>query len=437
MATTKGWDPQPTATLQLTVGARWRLTVVDGARSESFPLPGSGTRIVGRSRSADVVIDHPAISRQHFRIEIDGGVKVVDLGSRNGVWLGGALLAANVATEVGGGETFRIGPLVLLVHRSHDAQEEAPRATDKERGGAMAALWEMVARVAASPLNILVRGETGAGKDVVAQEIHRRSPRAAKPLLRLNCASLSPSLLESELFGHERGAFTGATHAKPGLLETADGGTVFFDEVGDMPIELQARLLRFLEDREVRRVGALRSRTVDVRFISATHRDLEAAIAVGRFRQDLYFRLNGMSLVVPPLRERREEIEDLSRKLLDEAARRMGDARAPAIASAALAALRAHEWQGNVRELRNTLERALALSGGGEIGVEHLLLARSSADSSTPSGDSDPERQRLIDALEQVAGNQTAAARLLGVSRTTLVKRLERYQLSRPRKPSR
>ncbi len=178
--------------------------------------------------------------------------------------------------------------------------------------GTMQKLYKLVKRIAASPISVLLLGETGVGKEVMAETIHKESPRAPKALLRLNCAALSEQLLESELFGHERGAFTGAVTAKPGLLETAHGGTVFLDELGEMPLSTQAKLLRVLEDRQVQRVGSLKPKPIDVRFVAATNRDLEAEIAAGRFRQDLYFRLNGIAVTIPPLRERADEIERLA-----------------------------------------------------------------------------------------------------------------------------
>ena len=182
---------------------------------------------------------------------------------------------------------------------------------------AMRQLDTLVGRVAPSTINVLLLGETGVGKEVFAERLHERSARSSNPLLRLNCAALSESLVESELFGHERGAFTGAVASKPGLLEQAEGGTVFLDEVGDLPTAVQVKLLRVLEDRQVLRVGALKPLTIDVRFIAATHRDLEEMVSRGEFRQDLYFRLNGITLVIPPLRERRSEIPRLARAFAD------------------------------------------------------------------------------------------------------------------------
>jgi transcriptional regulator with GAF, ATPase, and Fis domain len=313
--------------------------------------------------------------------------------------------------------------------------------------GAMQRLHRLVERVAAGIISVLLLGETGVGKEVFAEAIHSRSPRSGKPFLKLNCAALTESLLESELFGHERGAFTGAVSQKPGLLETADGGTVFLDEVGELPASLQAKLLRVLEEKRVLRVGGTKSRVVDVRFIAATNRDLESEVDRGRFRRDLYFRLNGISLVIPPLRDRRGEIEPLARAFLRQAC---SGRTAPVLGPEVLARLQSYAWPGNIRELRNVMERAAVLAGEGPILAEHLPVEKMGhtlhpsarytqigLDGGT-SALSDQvaafERRRIIEALERCAGNQTKAARLLGMSRRTLVSRLRDYDIPRPRK---
>jgi transcriptional regulator with PAS, ATPase and Fis domain len=304
----------------------------------------------------------------------------------------------------------------------------------------MKQLYEVARRVAKSPLSVLLLGETGVGKEVLAEELHRASPRMGQPLLRLNCAGFTESLLESELFGYEKGAFTGAVKAKPGLLESAHGGTVFLDEVGELPLGLQAKLLRVLEQREVQRLGELRPRPIDVRFVAATNRDLEEEIARGTFRQDLYFRLNGISLVIPPLRERPDEIEPLARALIAQACRTMRRPSEPLLTSEIVALLRRYHWPGNVRELKNAIDRAVVLCAGDVLKPEHFSLERLSAPllSARPPArspirvgrtDAPPEaregsggqRERLLDALERCGGNQSEAAKLLGVSRKTLM----------------
>jgi len=345
------------------------------------------------------------------------------------------------------------------------------KAKDVIREGALARLEPLVNKVAASNISVLILGETGVGKEVLARMIHDRSPRADKPLVCLNCASLSESLLESELFGHEKGAFTGALAAKLGLLESAGGGTAFLDEVGEMPLSLQAKLLRVIEQREVLRVGALTPRAIDVRFLAATNRDLHHEISAGRFRQDLYFRLNGFAIVIPPLRERTEEIEALARHFMTVACKQSGRKRLD-IAPGALEMLRTYDWPGNIRELKNVIDRAVLLCSGHTITTEHVArerMGRMAAQSrpapaasvsiydasfeptvSTkvdlpkmrgqeatippPAEPVDDERARVVAALEQCAWNQTAAAKLLGMSRQTLVNRLDEFNLPRPRK---
>ena len=361
-----------------------------------------------------------------------------------------------------------------LVARSAKKQAAWNPEDPVVRTGALARLEPLVDKIAPGSISVLVLGETGVGKEVLARMLHERSPRAGKTLVCLNCASLSETLLESELFGHEKGAFTGAVAAKVGLLESANGGTVFLDEVGEMPLSLQAKLLRVLEQREVLRVGAVRPRAIDVRFVAATNRDLEQEIVRGRFRQDLYYRLNGFSLVIPPLRQRADEIEPLARHFISLSCRQLR--RKPLdIAPDAVEALLAYEWPGNIRELKNAIDRAVLLASGRSINAQHLphdrmVRALSSSDappasvrprartsettkemeipsvsfpfgttarppaSAPQSSHRDGEKERIIAALEQCAGNQTQAAKLLGVSRQTLVTRIETYNLPRPRK---
>ena len=354
--------------------------------------------------------------------------------------------------------------------------------------GVMQRMQAMIARVAAGQISVLVVGETGTGKEVLANAVHAMSPRANKPFLCLNCAALSEALLESELFGHERGAFTGALQAKAGLLESANGGTVFLDEVGEMPLTMQAKLLRVLEQRQVLRVGALTPRSIDVRFVSATNRDLEAEAARGTFRQDLYFRLNGILLVVPPLRERVDEIEHLTRTFITQFSNASPRSTPLKIAGDALGLLKRYRWPGNIRELRNVIERAVLLCEGDVISLKHLpfekmgrtLPSRAPIHAPAPGSiavpsmapearstmsdeisgfssrntlapdeppdeitsitvviplDSGAARERIVLALDQCKGNQTEAAKLLGISRRTLVSRLGQYSLPRPRKP--
>jgi transcriptional regulator with GAF, ATPase, and Fis domain len=303
---------------------------------------------------------------------------------------------------------------------------------------------------------------------VLAETIHRRSPRAAQPFLRLNCAALPESLLEGELFGHERGAFTGAHALKVGLLESTDKGTVFLDEIGELPLGTQAKLLRVLEERTVIRLGSTKPRHIDVRFVTATNRDLGREVRAGRFRGDLYYRITGLVVRIPPLRQRRAEIEPLARHFLREFCARSNQLE-PILMTEAIARLNAYEWPGNVRELRNVMERAALLATDGRIARDQVMLepvdeahlidgdeddfeaitrvvdqlpgqglARARAVSSPPALAASPpgesERDRIVRALEACGGNQTRAAKMLGVSRRTLINRLEEFGLPRPKK---
>ncbi len=306
---------------------------------------------------------------------------------------------------------------------------------------AMQDLYRVIERVAQGSISVLFLGETGVGKEVVASALHRSSPRRSAPLLRLNCAALSETLVDSELFGHEKGAFTGADRAKVGLLEAANGGTIFLDEVGELPLPTQAKLLRALEQREVLRVGALTARKIDVRFVSATNRDLEQEIARGKFRRDLYYRLNGVTLRVPPLRERKREIEPLARSFAERVSAEMGRP-VPSLSASALDLLRSYSWPGNIRELKNAVERAVLLAEDDTIDPVHLpiekLLTSWPKDQEETLAELDDEaradRARIVEALEQCAGNQTRASEILGISRQTLSKRLALYDIPRPRK---
>jgi DNA-binding NtrC family response regulator len=344
----------------------------------------------------------------------------------------------------------RVNGLLRSRERPAEPVPATPAATDG-RGSVMARVHDVAGRAAPSTISVLIMGETGVGKDVMARLIHRRSSRADKPFLALNCAGLTESLIESELFGHEKGAFTGANQFKLGLLETADGGTVFLDEVGELPLTVQAKLLRVIEMREVLRVGALKTRSIDVRFISATNRDLEAEVMKGGFRRDLFFRLNGISLTIPPLRERRSEIAPLARTFVEEACAENGRA-VPHMGPDIFRILELYSWPGNIRELKNVMERALVLCED-EILPDHLPLEKMTHDAhryvvtNGPSSDTLPavdrrsilgaardERQRMLDALAAWGGNQTRAAESLGMPRRTFVSKLDRYGFPRPRK---
>jgi two-component system response regulator AtoC len=288
---------------------------------------------------------------------------------------------------------------------------------------------------------VLLLGESGTGKDVLAREIHRRGPRKNKPFVAVDCAALTETLIESELFGHERGAFTDAKEKKPGLFEVADGGVIFLDEIGEMPLAMQSKLLRALEERSFKRVGGVRRYDLDVSIIAATNRDLREEVAKGRFREDLFFRLNVIAMRVPPLRERTDDVPLLVEAFLERFSKRFGR-RVTGVDAEAMSILQAWRWPGNVRELRNVLERMVLLGSDHVIHVEDLPAEIRWARPAATTGAGCPfvlpeegvnldevERGLLVQALERTGSNQSASARLLGISRYALRYRMEKFGL--------
>jgi len=423
------------------------LVLVVSAESGVSAVPIATTRAVtfGRGADADVTVVDQSVSRRHAMLRFEPEIALEDLGSTNGTIVHGRRLTPGERAPITIGSVFEIGRATVLLQRARELVQMTPAsaraAEDTVADPTMLRLYALLDAVAPTRLPILILGETGVGKDVFAAAAHARSPRASAPLVKLNCAAISESLMESELFGYERGAFTGADRAKPGFFEAAHGGTLFLDEIGEMPLATQAKLLRVLESGEVMRLGSLAPTTVDVRVISATNRDPRRLVAEQRFRADLFFRLNGISIAVPPLRARTGDIALLARLFARRAAEKLGRA-APALAPSALRALEAYGWPGNVRELRNVIDRAVALAGGAAtLEASHLLLGdeptleEPSADAATLRQEKESfEKQRVLDALAQTGGNQTKAAALLGVSRRTLVYKLEAFGVARPRK---
>ncbi|HVP19485.1 MAG TPA: sigma-54 dependent transcriptional regulator [Spirochaetia bacterium] len=304
----------------------------------------------------------------------------------------------------------------------------------------MRKVLEMVNIVRTSDSSVLIQGESGTGKELVARAIHYRGPRAPRPFIALNCAALPEALLESELFGHVKGAFTGANTDKKGLFEEADGGTLLLDEIGDMPPALQAKLLRVLQEGEVRRVGSTSVRKVDVRIIASTNKDLASLIAQGSFREDLYYRLAVIPIAIPPLRERREDIEPLCRHFMAVHSAKLGRD-VPGLDPRAMESMMDYSWPGNVRELENVIARAMTLSSAAHITREEFSRIFSLGRASTrqagvpdsnppaaPEGESQ-EREAILQALQQGNGNQTKAARILGIGRNTLWRKMKKYRI--------
>jgi DNA-binding NtrC family response regulator len=314
---------------------------------------------------------------------------------------------------------------------------------------ALREVLQKVEQVAPTHSTVLLRGETGTGKELVAHAIHINSPREAKPFVRVNCAALAAGVLESELFGHEKGAFTGAVARRPGRFELADGGTLFLDECGDLPQEVQVKLLRVLQEREFERVGGTETIRVDVRVISATHRDLEQQIADGKFREDLYYRLNVFPVTLPPLRDRLEDLPRLVEHFVQKFNRTTGKA-VRGFDPSAIAALQQYSWPGNVRELENVVERAIIVSRGTEVTAGDLDFGRRGQAAAPvpvamPAGGARPlqarlqeqEKNEIVAAIERNQGNIAGAARALGINRSTLYYRLRKHGLEHllPTKP--
>jgi len=341
---------------------------------------------------------------------------------------------------------FDFGELLATIERliegAPPGKPRSVRATHEQFGlmgdsPAMEAVRQRIRRVATSDATVLILGASGTGKELVARALHEYGHRSGRPMVSLNCAAIPESLIESELFGHERGAFTGATAAYAGLFKAADGGTLFLDEIGELPLTAQARLLRVLQTGDVRPVGSSRTQHVEVRLVAATHRDLAAEVKEGTFRGDLYFRLRVLEIRLPALRERGDDVVDLAKTFVDRACAKSGRPRL-ALSDAALAALRSHPFPGNVRELENAIERAVILSDGGDIGSEHLGLdAHEAAEqtSALPPHDflslNDYFRKFVLENQDKLT--EAELARRMGMSRKALWERRQRMNLPRKR----
>jgi DNA-binding NtrC family response regulator len=397
---------------------------------------------VGSHESNDIVIRDPLVSRFHCRITRENGVwRVVDSGSTNGTKLDGVRVRD---ADVADGSALTMGDSIVRL-KAGDAQRHDVVPTIPAFGALvgtslpMRRLFALLEKVADTDINVLIEGESGTGKELVASEIMQRSGRADRPFIVVDCGAISPSLVESELFGHVRGAFTGADRDRVGAFEAADGGTVFLDEIGELPLDLQPKLLRALEAKEIRRVGENRPRRVDVRVISATNRSLEREVNKGRFREDLYFRLAVISARVPPLRERVDDLGVLVRSFLaqlgvPEEQRLFG----PNV----IAEMAKHDWPGNVRELRNYVERSVVLqsawpdsaqelsthghvSSSEPAGIDLTVPFRTAKDSVIDAF----ERAYLSQLLEAAGGNMSKAARMAGMDRMYLHRIVQKHGL--------
>jgi DNA-binding NtrC family response regulator len=438
--------------------------------SRVFPLPANGTITLGRGDDASLQLRDTSVSRRHAKItHVDGRGQIDDLDSQNGTLVNREPVTA--ARSLVSGDTISVGSVTIVYHSSvARAESVPPRDLGDTRtldlgdrtvviaDPAMERMYELLERLATSELPVLVTGETGTGKELAARSLHQLSRRNAGPLVSLNCAAIQETLVESELFGHERGAFSGASTAKPGLLETASGGTMFLDEVGDLPATVQAKLLRVIETKRVMRLGDVRERTIDIRIVAATNRDLAQDVVAGRFRRDLFFRLSGATLWLPPLRDRPRELPLLANMFLRDACRQQerGSMRLSAAAHARLLGM---PWPGNVRELKHLMEYVAATVDAAIVEPDDLItplpgkptLQDISTRAETPPIEHiiDPlppgpnqfrplaeeirelEQARIHAALDAAQGNQRVAAQLLAMPLRTFVHKLRQYGLRR------
>ncbi|MCX4240184.1 sigma 54-interacting transcriptional regulator [Paraliomyxa miuraensis] len=391
---------------------------------------------IGRSRTADLSIDDASISALHAEIRVGSRfIELVDLGSHNGTYLNGRAVW-RVALQPG--DEIRLGSCVLElvgIEESDDALYPKDHFGDVlGHSRVMRELFGRLAELAPTPLTVLINGETGTGKEEIARSMHAASPRSDGPFVVLDCGCLPPTLVESALFGHVRGAFTGAVVDQAGAFEQANGGTIFIDEVGELPMEQQVKLLRVLDRREYKRVGDNRTRTADARVIAATHRDLRKRVEAGTFREDLYYRLARATVVVPPLRSRDEDIEVLARAFLDRHDKRL------TLEDSARAALREHDWPGNVRELQSVIEQAAFTVKGSTISRAQLLL-QERRDRATKLEEALRLKREYADVhravdqwllpmvIEECKGIIVHAAKVLGMSPNGLRNRMKKLKL--------
>jgi DNA-binding NtrC family response regulator len=419
----------------------------DGARV--LTLPDGSVFVVGRTSEADVVISERSLSRTHARIRADHGVVIVeDLQSKNGTKINGEMIKH---APLRPGDELMMGSVAAILLQPESASRWVEHAATPPSGPViesppMIVLYETVARFAGSNIPVLIQGETGVGKEVVARALHEKSERREHPMACINCGAIPALLVEDTLFGHERGAFTGALAQQKGVFESAHGGTVFLDEIGELPLAAQAALLRVLETKRITRVGSPKEIEVDVRIVAATNKNLEEMCEDGGFRWDLLYRLNAVTLKIPPLRQRTEEIPALAEHFLE---RVDSPRRALSIDAAAMRYLASYAWPGNVRELANVIQRAAVMAAGRAIGPDDLpervrSMAKdpdtddlSRAKAAAPDEDDGEstdfktqmqraEIQILLNALERTSWNQTEAAHRLQMPLRTLVHKIKK-----------
>ncbi len=446
-------------------GARLSVTISNGMTVEV--RLGQKEVKIGRGQEADLQLPDPSVSRLHAKIfRVGGQYFLADLRSRNGTHADGKRITQLALED---GRMFQVGPFRIHFHRpasgipageeptappemasaSFDSINAQPLRVTKRTGaptgsgeasfglvGGSAHVRKLIAtirRVAASDVPVLIEGETGSGKELVARGIHDASARRERPFIVVNCGAISSELIESELFGHEKGAFTGATAQRKGAFELANGGTIFLDEIGELPFSLQPKLLRALEQKEVKRVGGNDLLLADVRILAATNRNLRDEISRKTFREDLYFRIGAITVSIPPLRDRREDVAPIARHFLTLMESQVSGP-LPVLSPAALDAMISHDWPGNVRELRNAIQRAVVMAESGQLtGHDFSFLrktAKMEAETESVSGLSrweQAERTNILGELARQMGNKTKAARELGIAKSTLFEKLKKY----------
>ena len=413
-----------------------RLRIRDRGRERIAPLPDQGLT-VGSVQGNGLVLDDPFVSARHLRIERhDGRWQLVDAGSTNGTLLGGVRVWH---AEIPPGLPITVGDSQLVLELGTPREGRLPGSYEGmfSLDPGMRQVFDLIDRLAPSDLPASILGETGTGKELVARALHARSPRCDGPFIPVNCAAIPESLMESELFGHEKGAFSGAERQRKGAFEEADQGTLFLDEIGEMPLDLQSKLLRALDSGEVKRVGSSRPIQVSVRIVSATHRDLAAQVRAGKFREDLFFRLCVIPVAVPPLRRRQGDVRALAHRFLDAAAPRGLQLR---WSEEALQRLEAYDWPGNVRQLRNVVQRALLFRGEGTVLPASAVTFEDLRPPAGPGGDDttlylpgltmdDIEREAIRLSLRRHRGKRAAVVKELQIAKSTVMKRIGQWKL--------
>ncbi|UCF31340.1 MAG: sigma 54-dependent Fis family transcriptional regulator [bacterium] len=408
------------ATLQVTEGP-------DRGRAVTLE---EGVLVIGTHEEAGLRLNDPTVSRRHSEISrTSEGFLLQDLGSTNGTQLDGVRVDR---AYLKAGSIITLGKSVLGFQLSSETID--PKAGKLTRfgdmvgqSGPMREAFSLLSKLAVHDVTVLIDGETGTGKELAARALHDHGSRARGPFVVFDCSTVPSELMESELFGHRKGAFTGATEDRAGAVEQAEGGTLFLDEIGELPPTLQPKLLRLLDRREFRRLGTDGVRHTDIRFVAATNRDLEKQVRDGTFRQDLYFRVSAARVKLPPLRERPEDIPALAAHLLVEISGRSG--KKARLERDAERALKAYNWPGNVRELKNVLETSVALTTGDTITVDDLPPLGGGGGEAGGGSIRDAEAQAIREALDRAGGNKRKAARLLGIAPSTLYAKMKQYRI--------